>query len=212
MIEIVIAVFLSYFMGSIPTAFIAGKWLKGIDIREHGSGNMGATNVFRVLGKGPGIVVLVVDILKGVLGVVLVGQIFQFEEIFTFVVLGIASVCGHNWTVFLKFKGGKGIATSLGVLVGLTIKFAVLGPVLGFTLLIWIITFALSAYISLASIIAAIALPLIMVLTHQIFEVVGLGVIFCLFVIFRHKTNIKRLLAGEESQVQLPFHQIKRRK
>lgn len=212
MIEIVLAVFLSYLIGSIPAAFMAGKLLKGIDIREHGSGNMGATNVFRVLGKGPGIVVLAVDILKGVLGVVLVGQLFQFEEIFTFVVLGIASVCGHNWTVFLKFKGGKGIATSLGVLIGLTIKFSVLGPVLGFTLLVWLITFALSAYISLASIIAAIALPLIMVLTNQVFEVVGLGVIFCLSVIFRHKANIKRLLAGEEPRVPLPFRQPKRRK
>lgn len=212
MIEIVLAVFLSYLIGSIPAAFMAGKLLKGIDIREHGSGNMGATNVFRVLGKGPGIVVLAVDILKGVLGVVLVGQLFQFEEIFTFVVLGIASVCGHNWTVFLKFKGGKGIATSLGVLIGLTIKFSVLGPVLGFTLLVWLITFALSAYISLASIIAAIVLPLIMVLTHQVFEVVGLGVIFCLSVIFRHKANIKRLLAGEEPRVPLPFRQPKRRK
>lgn len=212
MIEMGMAVFLSYLIGSIPTAFMAGKLLKGIDIREHGSGNMGATNVFRVLGKRSGIIVLVIDILKGVLGVVLVGQIFHFEEVLTFVILGIASVCGHNWTVFLKFKGGKGIATSLGVLVGLTIKFKVLGPVLGFTLLIWIITFVISAYISLASIIAAIALPLIMVLTHQIFEVIGLGVVFCLFVIFRHKANIKRLLAGDESQVPLPFRKLKRRK
>lgn len=94
----------------------------------------------------------------------------------------------------------------------MTIKFAALRSVLGFTLLIWVIVFLGSAYVSLASIVAAIALPLIMVLTHQIFEMIVLGVVFCLFVIFRHKANIKRLIAGNESRIPLPFHKSNRQK
>jgi glycerol-3-phosphate acyltransferase PlsY len=210
MVWIILAVVISYLIGSIPTAFIAGKLLKNIDIREHGSGNMGATNVFRVLGKKPGIAVLVLDILKGVVGVAVIGSLFGFTDVLTYVILGIAAVCGHNWTVFLQFKGGKGIATSLGVLIGLTIKFAALRPVLGFTLLGWLIVFLSTAYVSLASIVAAVILPIIMALTHQSFEIVALGVIFCVFVIIRHKANIKRLLSGQESKVPLPFHKSKK--
>lgn len=210
--EIFWAMMLSYLLGSIPTAFIAGKMLKGIDIREHGSGNMGATNVFRVLGKKPGIAVLLIDILKGVAGVVVVGRIFGLQEVMTFVILGVAAVCGHNWTIFLKFKGGKGIATSLGVLIGLTIEFSALRPVLGFTLLIWMVLFLSTAYVSLASIAAAGALPIIMLLTHQSFEIVSLGVVFCIFVVIRHKANIKRLISGQESKVPLPFHKTKDKK
>ncbi len=210
MIAIIFAVIISYLIGSIPTAFIAGKMLKNIDIREHGSGNMGATNVFRVLGKKPGIAVLVIDILKGVVGVAVVGSLFGFTNVLTYVMLGIAAVCGHNWTVFLQFKGGKGIATSLGVLIGLTIMFPALRPVLGFTLLGFLIVFLTTAYVSLASIVAAVILPLIMVLTHQSVEIVALGVVFCVFVIVRHKANIKRLLSGQESKVPLPFHKSKK--
>ena len=116
---IVIAV-LSYLIGSIPTAFIFGKALKGIDIRAHGSGNVGATNAFRILGKYPGTAVLIIDMLKGVLPVVfLAGWLKPGVE--GSIVAAIATVCGHNWTCFLNFKGGKGVATSAGVLIGLTI-------------------------------------------------------------------------------------------
>ena len=94
-------------MGAIPTAYIAGRLLKGIDIRKHGSGNVGATNVFRVLGKWPGIVVLVLDILKGVVAVTVVGDIFGLIKVDQRVLLALVVVAGHNWTVFLDFKGGK---------------------------------------------------------------------------------------------------------
>ena len=125
------------------------------------------------------------------------------------VLLALVVVAGHNWTVFLDFKGGKGIATSLGVLIGLTIKIVVIRPVLLFTLLIWLAVFLPTGFVSLASIVAAVFLPIIMALTNQAFPLVVLGVIFCVFVVVRHRPNIKRLWDGQESRVPLPFHKKK---
>ena len=207
--KLVLALWISYFLGAIPTAYIAGRLLKGIDIRKHGSGNVGATNVFRVLGKWPGIVVLVLDILKGVLAVTIVGDIFGLTEVGQRVLLALVVVAGHNWTVFLDFKGGKGIATSLGALIGLTIKIVFIRPVLFFTLLIWLVVFLSTGFVSLASIIAAVFLPIIMALTSQAFPLVVLGAIFCVFVVARHRPNIKRLWDGQESRVPLPYFKKK---
>lgn len=204
--KLVLALWISYFLGAIPTAYIAGRLLKDIDIRKHGSGNVGATNVFRVLGKWPGIAVLVLDILKGVVAVALVGDLFALNQVWHRVLLALVVVAGHNWTVFLDFKGGKGIATSLGALIGLTIKTAVIRPVLLFTLLVWLAVFFASGFVSLASIVAAVFLPIIMAFTSQTFPLVLLGVIFCVFVVVRHRPNIKRLWEGQESRVPLPFH------
>lgn len=199
--KLVLALWVSYFLGAIPTAYIAGRLLKDIDIRKHGSGNVGATNVFRVLGKWPGVVVLALDILKGVVAVTLIGDIFGLNQVWHRVSLALVVVAGHNWTVFLDFKGGKGIATSLGVLIGLAIKIAVIRPVLLFTLLVWLAVFLSTGFVSLASIVAAVFLPIIMALTSQTFPLVVLGVIFCVFVVVRHRPNIKRLWAGQESRV-----------
>lgn len=206
--NIFFAIAASYFLGAIPTAFLAGKWLKGIDIRQHGSGNVGATNAFRVLGKGAGCGVFLFDVFKGVLAVVFIGDILEVGRIVDRIFLGIAAVCGHNWTIFLQFKGGKGIATSLGVLIGLAIKFAVIRPVLLYSVLMWACVFFGFGYVSLASLAAAIALPIIMVLTGQTLEVTLLGVVFCLFVLFRHRPNLKRLFAGKESRVPLPYLRV----
>lgn len=200
---IILAVLLSYIIGSIPTAFIFGKLYKNIDIRQHGSGNVGATNVFRVLGKGPGIIVLLLDIVKGLIVVVFVSQLFGLTSNYNLIVLALSVVAGHNWTIFLKFKGGKGIATSLGVLIGLTIKIVSIRPVLMATLVVWLVCFLISGIVSLSSMIAAIVLPVAMLATSQSFELVCLGVIFCIWVVFRHRPNIKRLLAGQESRVNL---------
>jgi len=208
-VKFVLALWISYFLGAIPTAYIAGRLLKDIDIRKHGSGNVGATNVFRVLGKGPGIVVLVLDILKGVLAVTVVGDIFGLTEVGQRVLLALVAVAGHNWTVFLDFKGGKGIATSLGALIGLTIKIAFIRPVLIFTLLIWLAVFLSSGFVSLASIVAAVLLPIFMALTGQEFPLVLLGVILCVFIVLRHRPNIKRLWEGQESRVPLPYFKKK---
>jgi len=202
---VILAIITSYLVGSIPTAYIFGKLYKGIDIRQHGSGNVGATNVFRVLGKKPGIIVLLLDILKGVVAVAFVADVFGLTQVIYRLILALGVVSGHNWTIFLKFKGGKGIATSLGVLIGLTIKIASIRPVLLLTLLIWIIGFFISNIVSLSSMIAAVCLPFIMIFTAQPFEIVCLGVIFCVFVVIRHRPNIKRLLSGQEPRVPLPF-------
>lgn len=192
----------SYLIGSIPTAYLFGR-LRGIDIRQHGSGNIGATNAFRVLGKGTGSLVLFLDIVKGIIAtVVLPGLLRIPEQVGVYVLSGLIAVAGHNWTCFLQFKGGKGIATSLGVLIGLTIKIVSIRPVLLVTVFSWLIVFLLSGFVSLASIVAAIILPVCMVLTDQPFSLVILGAVFCVFVVLRHRANIQRLLAGKEPRVR----------
>ena len=206
MLMIILGFIVSYLIGSIPTAYIFGKLYKGIDIRDHGSGNVGATNVFRVLGKNPGIIVLVLDILKGILPVVIVADVVGSTQVIERILFAVCAVCGHNWTIFLKFKGGKGIATSLGVLIGLTIKIAAIRIVLLLTVLSWLISFAVTGIVSLSSIIAGILLPITMVFTGQSFEIICLGVVFCIFVTLRHRPNIKRLLSGKEPKIKLPFH------
>ena len=203
--QIIFATVISYFLGSIPTAYIFGRLFKGVDIRQHGSGNVGATNAFRVLGKGPGVVVLLIDILKGVLATTLVPEMLELNKIWQYVLLALIVVCGHNWTIFLNFKGGKGIATSFGVLIGLTIQIATIRPVLIVTVVTWLVVFLLTGFVSLASVVAASFLPLVMVMTNQSTAIVILGVVFCLFVVLRHRKNIKRLLKGEESRVFFPF-------
>ncbi len=202
---IILGILISYLLGSIPTAYIFGKLYRGIDIREYGSGNVGATNVFRVLGKGPGSIVLFMDVLKGLLAVSVLADILGLELIWQRLVLALAVVSGHNWTIFLKFKGGKGIATSLGVLIALSLEIASARPVFLFTMAVWFLVFLLSGFVSLASILAALCLPLIMVLTNQPFEITCLGIVFCVFVVLRHRPNIRRLLLGQESRVTLPF-------
>lgn len=206
MMNLILGMLCSYLVGSIPTAYIFGKLYKNLDIRQHGSGNVGATNVFRVLGKVPGVMVLLIDITKGLLAITVVANFFNLAGIVDFTILAVCVVGGHNWTVFLKFKGGKGIATTLGVLIGLTIQIPTLCPVLLGTLGVWLLCFLTTGFVSLASIMAAIALPCIMVITHKSIELIILGVIFCIFVVVRHRPNIKRLLAGQESHVRLPFH------
>lgn len=201
----IFGIVLAYLVGSIPTAYIFGKLLKGIDIRQHGSGNVGATNVFRCLGKGPGFIVLFLDILKGVLPVVVIGSALGLTENIPLILLAFAAVAGHNWTVFLNFKGGKGVATSLGVLIGLMIKIAGIRIVVLGTFLVWVVTFLISSIVSISSILAALALPGLMIIYQQPPELLVLGLVFGGFIIIRHWPNIKRLLAGSEPRVKLPF-------
>ncbi len=203
--KILLGIFLSYLLGSIPIAFLFARIYRGIDIRKHGSGNVGATNVFRVLGKWPGIFVLLCDIAKGLIATTLLCEMLDLPHIFQRIMLGLSVVSGHNWTIFLKFKGGKGIATSLGVLIGFAIEYSFLRIVLAICTLIWGLTFLLSGYVSLASMVSACFLPLVMVLTNQAIELIILGVIFCIFVMLRHQGNIKRLLSGTESRIFTPF-------
>jgi len=201
--NLLIGCVLSYLIGSIPTAYIFGRLYKSIDIRQHGSGNVGATNVFRVLGQGPGMIALLIDILKGVIPVVVVANALGLHQTLDYILFSLCAVMGHNWTVFLNFKGGKGIATSLGVLIGMTIQMPLIRFVLLGTVLVWLVCFVLFRYVSLASIIAAAALPLLSFFTHQPPEFQILSLIFCAFVIWRHRPNIDRLRKGRESKVPL---------
>lgn len=191
----------AYIVGSIPTAYIFGRVFKGIDIREYGSGNVGATNVFRVIGKVPGIIVLVIDTIKGLISVTYIASGFlQFApvtrpELYT-ILVGLSAILGHNWTVFLKFKGGKGVATSAGVVMGLIPKIFWLG------FLVWIITFFITGFVSLGSIIAVVSIPIFTLAFGEPAEIVIFMCLLCLIIVYKHRPNIRRLARGEEKRIR----------
>ncbi|MDP2905558.1 MAG: glycerol-3-phosphate 1-O-acyltransferase PlsY [Candidatus Omnitrophota bacterium] len=203
---IVCGILVSYLIGSIPTAYIFVRLLKGQDIRSFGSGNVGATNAARVIGRGWGITVLALDVLKGYVSVALVGAMlaskvtFISTEMFQ-ITLGVASVIGHVWTVFLKFKGGKGVACTLGVLLALSVTSAVLRPILGLTLLTWVVVFAAARIVSLASILACVSFPIYMAIFRQPLNLVVATSILAAFIIFRHKSNLSRLFQRKERRL-----------
>jgi acyl phosphate:glycerol-3-phosphate acyltransferase len=201
----VLTVLIAYLLGSIPTGFLVAK-ARGIDIRTVGSGNIGATNVFRILGKPAGLIVLLADALKGWLAVFVVARLASAwfypdagsvaREWFS-LCAGIAAILGHNYTCWLQFKGGKGIATSAGVLVALV-------PVpLLIILAVWIIVFALSRYVSLASISAAFALPFAALVFGESRTIIVVTAALAGLAIYKHKANIKRLLNGTENRIGL---------
>lgn len=204
-----ISVVLAYLIGSIPVAYIFGRLLKGIDIREHGSGNMGATNAFRVLGKGPGTAVLILDIIKGLIPVTVIANIFGLQDALSMVIISVAVVAGHNWTIFLGFKGGKGMATSLGVLIGLAIQFQVLRIILLIVVATWLVIFLLFGYVSLASISAGVFFPILMVFYLEPLPLIVMSIVLCIFIVFRHRSNITRLTKGQENRVSFPFKKRK---
>ena len=203
---IIITIIGSYFLGSVPTAYIFGKLAKGIDIRKFGSGNVGATNAIRILGKGPGVTVLILDILKGCAAVILLGNLaaakvaFISDELLR-IILGISCICGHNWTIFLRFKGGKGVATTFGVLIALAVKISGFKIILGMTVLTWFVVFLIARIVSLASLLSGLALPLYMVLFKQSRILIVAGIILSIFIILRHKSNLKRILQGKEPRL-----------
>lgn len=204
---IILAIIISYLIGSIPTAYIFGRLLKGIDIRKFGSGNVGATNALRVLGKGPGITVLILDMLKGFVVVVFLGnllapQVPSLPDELLRVILGTSCICGHNWTIFLRFKGGKGIASTFGVLLGLSVKIPGLKLVLGLVILTWLIVFIISRVVSLASVLCGIALPIYTIVFKQSNLLIYLSLLLCIFVILRHKNNLKRICQGKEPRLK----------
>lgn len=183
---------ISYLLGSIPTGFMAGR-LRGIDIRKVGSGNIGATNVLRILGKRAGITVLALDALKGFVACRWVPLLFASNPSEDLqIVAGLAAILGHNYTCWLKFKGGKGIATSAGVLLGW------LPWGLAIVLVVWLIVFAASRYVSLASIAAAAALPPAAWLTSGSYRMLAVGALVGGLAIYKHRANIQRLLNGTE--------------
>jgi acyl phosphate:glycerol-3-phosphate acyltransferase len=183
-----------YFLGSVPFGLIVGK-LRGIDIREHGSRNIGATNVWRVCGWKAGLPVFFLDAGKGI-GAVWLGRIaaerFAGPPDWCVVIAAMACVLGHSFPVWLRFKGGKGVATSLGTIIGML-------PIVSAIIFgIWAVLFALTRYVSLASIIAAAAFPVTAYLFHATPPVLGFAFVSAALVIVLHRGNIQRLLSGTE--------------
>lgn len=194
MIMKIILAILSYFVGSIPIGYIVAKKIKGIDIREHGSGNIGATNVLRSIGAGPAIFVFILDILKGLIPVVAAKELIHPTSHLFIMLCGVIAVLGHTLSIFLNFKGGKGVATSLGVIIGLNPLVALLGFGL------WTVVLLLSKYVSLASIVAAISVPILMYVFRSPIVYTILTSIIAAYVLIKHHSNIKRLIQGNEAK------------
>jgi acyl phosphate:glycerol-3-phosphate acyltransferase len=197
-------VIIAYLLGSIPTGYLAGRYLKGIDIREHGSGSTGATNVLRTLGKGAGSAVLFIDLLKGAIAVALVNLFYYFYptefissnwQPWLVLLTGIAAILGHSKSIFLNFTGGKSVATSLGILL-------VMNPIVALgTLGSFLIVLAISRIVSLSSICGAIAVNILAISLQQPIPYLLFTGLAGIYVIVRHKSNISRLIAGTEPQL-----------
>ncbi len=196
MLSVFFILTVSYLIGSFPTGYIIGK-LKGIDIRKQGSGNIGFTNVYRILGPLPGIIVFIIDFLKGYLTVAIFCNYFGI--ILDYPVnswirtgVGCAAIAGHNWSVFLGFKGGKGVLTSAGV-------FFALSPLsASITLIFFIIVIFIWHIISLGSLISAILLPFLIWIFSEPLPVLLLSILACFSIILKHRDNIRRLIEGNE--------------
>ena len=204
MLSLLIIVILSYIIGSIPTSIIVGRMLKGIDIREHGSGNAGGTNVFRVLGPGPGIFVMVFDAFKGFAATFWLSRIVidpvPLDAGLVMIFAGVGAIAGHIWTIFAGFRGGKGVGTAAGMLL------ALFPAALLVCLVLFFIVLFLSKIVSLSSLSAALALPITLSVfkyvlnipvqtSLYIFSFIAAALIF-----FTHRSNIKRLLNGTENK------------
>jgi len=193
---------MAYMLGSVPSAVWVGKMLYGIDVRDYGSGNAGATNTFRVLGKKAGLPVLIMDILKGFLAVKMVWLTGKYlpdtqQFINLELSLGIASLLGHIFPIFAGFRGGKGVATLLGILCAVHIGAAVI------CIGVFVLTLILTQYVSLSSMMAALTFPIsIMFIYHETVPGLNIFAMFvCILVFITHQKNIERLLRGEEGKV-----------
>ena len=186
-----------YLLGSMPTGYLAGKWIAGIDLRLKGSGSTGATNVLRHVGKWPALIVFLLDVIKGAIPVV-VARSFGLNDYWQ-VVAGLAALIGHIWPVWLGWKGGKAVATGLGMLLGLTwqVGIACFG--------IFLTVLSITRIVSLSSVISALSLPFLMLLSFQgnTFRpaFLYLGIVTTAMVLWRHRSNLKRLSKGEEPKI-----------
>jgi glycerol-3-phosphate acyltransferase PlsY len=213
MLLLAIIVILSYLVGSVPNSIIVSKMVRGIDIRQHGSGNAGGTNVMRVLGWRYGMFVIVLDAVKGVIAVLLIARLhygpLPFNNVSPFddftlvqIIAGVAAVIGHIWTIFAEFKGGKGIATALGMLMML-ITFEML-----IAIGVFLIVVTISKYISLGSLVAALSIPLSLILRENVLHdhingyntILPFVIFLTLLVIFTHRKNLLRIFNGTENK------------
>lgn len=204
MLLALLAIILSYLVGAVPSAYIIVKLVKGVDIRNYGSGNVGFTNALRVIGFLPGIIVLLADIGKGLLAVLIISKLGGIKPNILLpympVLCAFFAIIGHIWTVFLKFHGGKGVATSLGIFFGLNWLAGLL------SLIVWLLVVAITRYVSLGSILLCITFCIVIFIDggHYVFDNINiwsiraLGIVITALVIYKHKSNIQRLLKGEE--------------
>ena len=199
-LSIIFLVIIAYILGSIPNALWIGKVFRGIDIREHGSKNTGSTNAARVLGGKLGILTLILDVSKGAIPLIL--AIFLEKDLIKnsinsntiLILIGIWSIIGHSFSIFLNFKGGKAVATTLGVFIVLVPKSILVVAVVFF------IVFYMFKYVSLSSISAAVTLPIAVFLVEKNIPYTVFGILIAILIIVRHKSNIERLLNGSESK------------
>lgn len=187
----ILLIILAYLIGAFPTGVIIGKKFYHKDIRQFGSGNTGTTNTFRVLGFWPGMIVLIVDILKGTLGASL-PMIFHLGPHYLVLVFGLASIVGHAFSIFLGFKGGKAVATSAGVLLAYNPQFFIIAC------LIFIALLLITSMVSLSSMIAMVIISFVSLLYHDIFLTI-IAIIVTIFIIWRHVQNIQRIKSGSEN-------------
>ena len=183
-----------YLLGSIPFGYIVGKLFKKVDIREFGSGNIGATNALRILGPLLASFVVIGDIGKGIFSIYLV-QYFNIDNLLILTIAGLAVICGHDWSLFLGFKGGKGIATTFGVVFALNPIISILA------VMVWGVVLIISRYASLSSICAIISIFVFTILFKQPYEYIGFSAIIIILGIFNHKENIKRLKSKKERKI-----------
>lgn len=192
-LQSVLAVLISYLLGSISTSYWITKLLKGTDIRSQGSGNAGATNMLRVVGKGPAAIVFILDMLKGMAAVGIASLLDVDPAVL--MLSGLAAVVGHNWPIFLGFRGGKGIATTIGVMILLTFLAAVIAGVVAILIIL------LTRYVSLGSLIFAAILPLLIAVLDYPTSFIYISLLVTLLAFLRHASNIKRLINGTENKM-----------
>lgn len=188
-----IALIVAYLLGSVSFSYIVAKKTAGIDIRKHGSGNAGATNMLRVVGKGPALIVFVLDIVKAMVAVGLSYVLTQDETIMF--ACGFAAIIGHNWPIFFQFRGGKGVATAIGV-AALMVFFPAL--IVG---IIAILSIVITRYVSLGSLIFAVGLPISVWLANEPPAFVWFSLGIAILMVIRHWSNIKRLVRGTENRI-----------
>ena len=192
---IVILMIVAYILGSIPNALWIGKVFKGIDVREHGSKNTGSTNAARVLGAKLGILTLILDISKGAIPTLIASMLL--DSSISVILVGICAILGHSFSIFMKFKGGKAVATTVGVFIVL-----VPGAIL-LAAIIFFLVFGITRYVSLSSMIGAISLPIWIIIFYKNIPLTIFGIIIAILIIVRHKSNIQRLLDGTESKFSI---------
>ena len=189
----IFSLILGYLLGSLPSGWLAGRWLKNIDIRELGSGSTGATNVLREVGKGPALVVFLIDVGKGAAAVLIARALGLSDWIQ--VLAGLTALAGHIWPVWLGFKGGKAVATGLGLFLGLA------WPVGLASFGVFLLTLWLFRIVSLSSVLAALSLPLLMIRFSGIGSYILIALVAMGLVLWRHRSNLSRILEGSEPKI-----------